>query len=186
MTSCHRAAFLAAALVTACGPEDSDPPPPISNQLSIEVGGAMDAMTGGGGFRAIEAGAALPLRPGSQGGLHVYVNLRLSAEAFDAVSDFPVIYREGRRVSDGTLVSRLEHRTRLVATSTSGTYDTENSLTLFLCPTPVDIDVAYERIRLTVELRADYDEEVRAVGSAEFVPTCTDENRPFCERLCTW
>ncbi|MEM7676374.1 MAG: hypothetical protein AAF449_10265 [Myxococcota bacterium] len=168
----------------ACGDEALPPPPP--GLFSVTLGSASDPVRGTGGFAAIDDLAELPLRPGSQGGLHVYINLRMSEAAVEAIGERPLIYREARRISDGRLVSRLEHRTQLVSSSTTGAFDTERSISLFLCPTPVGIDVANEPLELTVDVKTDYGEEPSAQGKVRFVPYCLEEGREFCLDLCIW
>ncbi|MEL7239460.1 MAG: hypothetical protein AAGK78_11410 [Planctomycetota bacterium] len=185
MPTKHTAAIVLMAAIVACG-DESTPPPPPPGLFSVTLGSAADPVRGTGGFATIDNLAALPLRPGSQGGLHVYINLRLSERAVDAIGERPLIYREARRISDGRLVSRLEHRTQLVESSTTGAFDTERSISLFLCPTPVGVDVADEPLELTVEVRTDYGEALAAQGQIQFVPYCLDEGRTFCRDLCLW
>lgn len=173
-------------IAIACGPDERPREPPTPPEMfDVVVGGSADPMSGGGGFVSVDSGADLPLRPGSQGGLHVFINLRLSTEALDAVSDQPIVYREGRRVRDGRLVSRIEHDTRFIASDESDFFDTEQSINMFLCPTPVDTDVADEMIELTVEIRPDYDEPVAVFGQLRFVPRCVADDE-FCREVCYW
>ena len=175
--------LLLACAAIACGPVDDSPEPPPPGTVIIELGSAMDALSGDGGFRAVSDGTELPLRQGSQGGLHVYINIKIPTDTVGQTSDFPAIYREARRVSDGELVSRLRHKTKLVASSTSA-YETEQSLSLFLCPTPVGIGIGEELLELTIDVMPDYDEEPIAQGKLRFTPVCADDSEEFCRRIC--
>ena len=176
---------LAAVLLSRCGEGSPEPPPPPTD-FELLVGSATDPMTGNGRFRAVASGADLPLRPGAQGGLHVFIHLQLSEDAIDEATETPVIYREARRVSDQELVSRTEHRGLFVQTGTVAAYETESSLRLFLCPTPVDIDVADQPLDLRVDVMTDYGETPVARGTLRFVPRCAAEDEATCRRLCLW
>ena len=179
------AAPFVVALLWACG-ESEGPVDPPDGLFEVQLGSAVDAMRGTGGFRTVDNLEALPLRPGSQGGLHVYINMRISDTAAENLTDNPVVYREARRISDGRLVSRLEHRTRLVASSTVAGFETEKSISLFLCPTPVGVDVADVPLELTVELKADYQLDTLARGQLRFVPFCPTEDAEFCLDICIY
>ena len=167
----------------ACGSDAPPPDTPGPSTFELTLGSAVDAMRGTGGFRSVDNDVDLPLRPGAQGGLHVYINLMLPAGAIDRVSDQPAIYREARRIRDGVLVSRLEHKTQLVASSTSS-FETERSISVFLCPAPIGVDVADEPLELTVDVMPDYGEDPVARGTLRFVPVCPDEDEELCLRLC--
>ncbi len=177
-----RVSLVAAVLAVGCGSEEPSPPP---GDFVVEIGGAADPMTGAGGFRAIDDGAELPLRPGSQGGLHVYVHLRLSPDAVAGATATPVVYREARRESDDVLVSQTEHRGLLVESATVAAWDTDRSLRVFLCPTLVGVGVADEPLRMTVEIRADYDSDLIARGTQRFVPRCPEDDDALCRSLCS-
>lgn len=147
---------------------------------SIEIGtGALD---GSAGFQSFTDGADLTLAPGSQGGFHVFVNFRVGAELADAMGEIPVVTRRARRVSDGVLVSRNTRRVSFRASD--GGAETEASLPLFLCPTPIGVEVGDELIRLEVEV-ATPDGEILGTGEATFVPRCpADAQAAFCANIC--
>ena len=171
-------------ILAACGDDDDRPDPPEPTDFEVDVGGAMNQAAGTDGFRAVEEGAALTLQPGSQGGFHVFLNLRLPADATAELTAQPVVYRSARRVSDGTLVSRNRHRINLEP-SDPGRVDTDRSIALFLCPTPIGVAVADEPLEVTVELAPDYDAAPVARGTLQFVPVCPDDDQAdFCQRIC--
>ena len=179
------AAIMATAVAIGCGPDDAASADPPIAAFEAALGGARDPMFGAGGFVEVEDGADLPLRPGSQGGLHVFLNLRVSAETIRAASDKPILYREGRRVRDGKLVSRIEYHDKLVAVD--GGYETENSIRMFLCPVAIGVDVADELIEVTVDVKPDYDAEPVARGKLRFVPRCVSgDDEAFCQQICYW
>ncbi len=164
---------------TACDPEPPDPPPPPAS-LNLAIGtGAAD---GTPGFLPITDGQELTLEPGAQGGFHVFVNVRLDQDGVTVVGDFPIIAREARRVATGQLVSKAQHKVRLTPGDTH--FDTEKSIPLFLCPTPVGIPVADELLELKVEVRATED-SAPITGTIRFTPRCPggDQNT-FCQRIC--
>lgn len=165
--------------LTACGTEPPDPPPPPPNfNLAIGTGAA----GGTPGFLPISDGQELTLEPGAQGGFHVYVNVRLDPDGVGAVGDFPIIAREARRVSTGQLVSKAQHKVRLTAGGNN--FDTEKSIPLFLCPTPVGIPVADEMLELKVEVRATEDGDP-ITGTIRFLPRCpAGDQNTFCQRIC--
>lgn len=169
-------AFLAGA---ACDPvEPPPPPPPPSLNLAIGTG----APDGTAGFVALTDEQTLTLEPGAQGGFHVYVNVRLDQDGLNAVGDFPIIAREARRVATGQLVSKAQHKVRLVTTDDG--VDTEKSIPLFLCPTPVGIPVADELLELKVEVRAS-ESSAPITGTIRFMPKCpTGDQGGFCQRIC--
>lgn len=166
-------------VASACGTDPPDPPPPPTN-LKLEIGtGAAD---GAPGFLPITDGQELTLEPGAQGGFHVFVNVRLDQDGVSAVGDFPIIAREARRVATGQLVSKAQHKVRL--TPGGANFDTEKSIPLFLCPTPVGIPVADEMLELKVEVRAT-EEGAPVTGTIRFTPRCpAGDQNTFCQRIC--
>ncbi|MEL6185577.1 MAG: hypothetical protein AAFU79_13225, partial [Myxococcota bacterium] len=86
-------------------------------------------------------------------------------------------------VSDGVLVSRtLQRRVRLV--EREGVFETEASLPLFLCPTPIGVAVGDRPIELTVEV-SDADETNTYEATIRFTPRCpADDTATFCANIC--
>ncbi|MBK6683296.1 MAG: hypothetical protein IPG45_02400 [Deltaproteobacteria bacterium] len=167
-------------VATACGTDPPEPTPPGPSNLNLAIGtGAADGMPG---FVPITDGQELMLEPGAQGGFHVFVNVRLDQEGVSAVGDFPIISREARRVATGQLVSKAQHKVRLTAGGAN--FDTEKSIPLFLCPTPIGIPVADEMLELKVEVRSTED-SAPITGTIRFLPRCPggDQNT-FCQRIC--
>lgn len=167
--------------IAACGPDPVTPGPgPDPAELILGTGHE----DGSPGFVTTEEGQDLVLQPGAQGGFHVFLNIRMNDEAASLVSMTPMIERHARRVVDGDLVSRSEHRGKFVASPEAGFNETERSIPVFLCPTPVGISVADELLELQVEA---YDDETgeRMNGHLRFVPRCPEgDQKTFCERIC--
>ncbi|MEQ8272055.1 MAG: hypothetical protein RMA76_15480 [Deltaproteobacteria bacterium] len=172
-------------LALACsGTEPPDPPPPGSGALIVGAG----EEDGSAGFIAVDDGVDLVLQPGAQGGFHVYVNLRFTEASLDkfGAEEKPLIRRFARRTDAGTLVSRSTHTTTLMpAPDAEGMYDTENSIPVFLCPSPIGVQVAEERLILEVEAAADEDDPEPIIDTLEFVPRCPEgDQEEFCRRIC--
>lgn len=178
-----RAALLATFALACSACTGSEPPVATTTFL---VGAGPD--DGTPGFVEVEDGAELTLHPGAQGGFHVYVSFRFDE---DAVARFgadpkPLIQRNARRVSTGQLVSRSKHTTPLVPAPGAPTmFDTEHTIPLFLCPSPVGIAVANERLILEVEASVDEDDPEPLKGTLEFVPRCpSGDQETFCMNIC--
>lgn len=176
--------FLALLALAACtGEIPPDPPPPGDSELIVGAG----PEDGSSGFIAVEDGVELTLQPGAQGGFHVYVNLRFteaSLTKFDA--DKPLIRRFARRTSNGTLVSRSMHTTTLMPSPDADhMFDTENSIPVFLCPSPIGVQVADETLILEVEAASDADDQDPIVDTLEFIPRCPEGSQAdFCRNIC--
>lgn len=163
------------------GPADAGLAPPDGGLLELDIGtGRLD---GNPGFVPVEDGADLVLSPGSQGGFHVFVNLRIGSDLAAAVGTRPMVRREARRVRDGVLVSRTQRFEDFG--ERGGAYQTLGSLRLFLCPTPIGVEVADERLELEVELAPSAEASAAAVGTLRFTPVCPEnEQAEFCRQIC--
>lgn len=172
------AVLVGASLGLACETDPSFTPRDLG---PVDIG--TGALNGEPGFLPFTSGEELQLAPGSQGGFHVFINLRLDSAIVDEVSDFPLIRRLGRRVDTGELVTRTVRRERLAPRGSF--YETEGSLRLFLCPTPIDIEVANQAIELEVEVSPPDEGGPRATGKVRFTPICPDdEQADFCRNIC--
>ncbi len=172
------------ALAACSGEPPPDPPPPGDSALIVGAG----PEDGTAGFIAVEDGVELTLQPGAQGGFHVYVNLRFTEASLSKFGDDnkPLIRRFARRTSNGTLVSRSTHTTTLMPSpDADAMFDTEHSIPVFLCPTPVGVAVADETLILEVEAAADEDDTDPIVDTLEFIPRCpTGDQEQFCRNIC--
>jgi hypothetical protein len=175
---------LALPLLAACGSEGSGPLPaqPVG-KLELGTG----ALTGEPGFVSVSEGADVPLAAGAQGGFHVYVNVRLDADGAQRVGPAPVLNRSARRVSDGTLVSRSRQRVELGASASApGSFESLFSIPLFLCPTPVGVEVAGQLLELELTAGQSDDDPDPMVARLRFVPRCPDDGgEEFCRSICS-
>lgn len=170
-------AFVFVLSLAGCGGVPPVEPP----DGDVEIG--TGASSGDPGFVAFEAGATLELVPGSQGGFHVFVNLRLPAGSEERFTAFPRIRRVARRVEDGLLVSRTDRREPLEADA-QGALRTPASLPLFLCPTPIGVSVGDAPIELQVEVTHP-DGTATASARIELVPVCPEGTQSgFCQSIC--
>lgn len=182
MTRCAPLALLASlACGTELAPPDGGSPDTGLEVAEIQVGtGRLD---GSAGFVEQLEGSPIELSPGAQGGFHVFVNLRVPAELIREHGDVITVRRHARRERDRVLVSRTERLEQLVLRD--GAYETETSLLLFMCPTPIGIEVADEAITLQVELLDEPGGTPVGAGSMRYVPVCPEGDvREFCLDIC--
>lgn len=137
------------------------------------VGSAPEAGTG---FEAMPGAATL--RPGSQGGFHVWVSYRVKGGAGPYKADHTV-----RRASDGKLLSRGERRLELGAAGDDGWRQSEAATPAFLCPTPlgvsaIDVDAVFE-VTLFAEGVAVAKQQVKTRLECP-----TDDQAAFCRQIC--
>ncbi len=174
MKRLHIALVLSFGFVTACGGE-----PPITNE--IQVGGGAD--DGSPGFVSLNDGANITLQPGSQGGFHVYINVRMN-EGLMGSFDRMVLDRKARRVDTEQLVSKSNTDPMMVPAMEDGLVETAKSIPLFMCPTPVGIAVQDREIELEVTA-TDVADGAGPRTTLRFVPKCpSGPQKEFCERIC--
>ncbi len=122
--------------------------------------------------------AELELHAGAQGGFHVPVLYRVTGKVQPGVTfDHRV-----RRTRDGVLVSRGSRQWDITATD-GGSWTTDYPVTIFMCPTPVGVNVEGEALTIEVTL-------TRASGTflgratAKTVLRCPSANQAFCQSIC--
>lgn len=154
---------------------------PVDGTLLI---GTAPSSDGTGNFVEVSNGGDILLHPGAQGGFHIYVHVRLDNESLARMEGQPLLERTARVVQNGLLASRASNRVNMmIPSSTDGFSELEQSIPLFLCPTPVDVTVANEPILLEIE--ATGEEGVSVQGSLEVIPRCPDDAQgEFCRRIC--
>jgi len=135
-------------------------------------------------YAPIADGAELELEPGAQGGFHVFLHLRVDDFAIENMGARPLVQRWARRVDTGELVSRAKRTHAFVPTEQNGLMELETAVPLFLCPTPVGIEVADQPLDLEVKISADEDSE-GVQGTLRFTPRCpNDDQNQFCLNIC--
>ena len=162
-------------LSVACGGEA----PPVGD-VSLEIGAG--EASGASGFIPLGEPAELTLVPGAQGGFHVMLNMRVAAGTMPA-ADIR-LSRTARRADTDELVSRSEHYIEMIPSESDPELDeTKDSFAMFLCPTPVGIQVADEVLELRFEV-IDRDGNP-AVGTGQIIARCPEgDQQEFCERIC--
>lgn len=159
-----------------CGP----PPPPPAD------GGVPDAGIDGVIVLGTtdDQGAFVPLEgpvdgiPGSQGGFHVNVLYRLPEGAAGSIT----FEHQVRRVRDERLVSRGS-RTYDVGLTRVPTWETPSPVTVFMCPTPVGVDIIGEPLRFSVTVK-DGEGRPFATGSSTATFRCGSSAGAFCASIC--
>ena len=116
------------------------------------------------------------LTPGSQGGFHVWVNVRLTG----ATAARTRIKHTIRRKSDGTLFSTGERTVDVVA---GETWESSPAWPAFVCPSPLGINIL--NVPAVIKLELSTIEGV-ALGSGEATTTfaCPAAQQAFCESIC--
>lgn len=163
-------AALALCVLAACGPPEQ---PPAAG-VELVIGSAPEA---GQGFEAMPGAATL--RPGAQGGFHVWVSYRVKGGAGPFKAQHTV-----RREADGKLLSRGERRLVLGAAGDDGWRQSEAATPAFLCPTPLGVNAIDEDAVFEVTLLADEGVELvkRQVKTKLQCPV--GDQADFCQRIC--
>ncbi|MCK6548487.1 hypothetical protein L6R52_21755 [Myxococcota bacterium] len=175
-------AFILLSSTAACGAGAAIEPPAGG---TIVIGAGHD--DGRAGFLALTDGSDLVVAPGSQGGFHVFLNVRLSAADMNPTNTL-YLERRARRVSDDELVSQARHRVGFAPSpDVDGYFDTAAPFRLFLCPTPVGVAIRDATLALTIRAFVEErDTTPVAEGAVTFTPRCPDDDqRAFCEMICS-
>lgn len=168
-------AVLAVALgVWGCGP----PGPSIDGGVDAGAEQVMTLSTtlADGGVVALD-GLDVEAIPGSQGGFHVSLLYTLPAGASGTITfDHRVV-----RVGDDKLVSL---GTRVFDLSTPGAaWTTPGAITVFMCPTPVGVDIVGKALLFSVKAK-DAAGTIVGAGSARATFRCGPGSGSFCESIC--
>ncbi len=158
--------------LAACSP--SSPKPPETITLTLGAPATED----GGTLAPLVAGQDVSLVPGAQGGFHVWLLYRLANAPRATVTLDKLAYR----VSDHTPVL-VEHDHLDLAPDASGNYEPTDPLRMFMCPTPIGVNVVGEQI--SFELRVSNTTGVIADQSIVLVPQCPTDDLAVCTRICT-
>jgi len=162
------------ALFLSCGPPNPSP----------------DGGTDGGVVGVVEFGTTdmngdyTPLTgdafatPGAQGGFHVNTFFRLPAGGQGQLTfDYRVV-----RASDDKLVS-LGTRNFDLGLFPVSTWTNASPVTVFMCPTPVGVDIIGKELLFTVKAK-NAAGQVLAEGSARAVFRCGTNAGTYCENIC--
>jgi hypothetical protein len=155
-----------AIVLAACGPD------PCSGEPSIELGGADDD---GGGYVAFEDGADRNLVYGTQGGFHVWLQLRTRGLC-------PGSTTLERRAVDTAGAVRVYNRGPLPLVEVGDAYELPNAERIILCPPTDALPVIDQPLRF--EVTATDGEGDTAYAEIHIVPRCpAGDDR--CPELCT-
>jgi|GEM_PF-2501530 len=160
------------------GPDTPDAAP---NAIEVIVGGAdRDGL----GYVELTDGQDVELRPGAQGGFHVWINPELRGMSGDLF-----VEREARRESDGQLVLAATRNLLVVPEEAENDFwHDERGAAAFMCPAPVGIQIYDTPLRITVRItngERDDEREVFGEGSVIVVPQCPADDLEFCENICS-
>ncbi|MEO6950240.1 MAG: hypothetical protein ABI321_00400 [Polyangia bacterium] len=149
-------------LLVACG----GAPPAPAHALTL------DGLAADGSAAPLVEGQEVTLVEGAQGGFHVWLRY-----AYDGIPGTDAtLTRTAHRVSDDVLVLRSTADTTIEALS--------EPLPMFMCPSPVGIDVIDTPIAYTLDLTDGVGTEL-AKGTITLVPRCPVDEATFCQQICT-
>lgn len=121
--------------------------------------------------------ASMELHPGAQGGFHVPVMYRITGHT-QAGATFE---HRVRRSRDGVLVSRGTRFFDIAADG--GSWTSEEPITIFMCPTPVGVNVAGEELTFEITvIRGNGVLLTRTTAKTRLL--CPASNQAFCESIC--
>ena len=138
---------------------------------TLELGG----VGADGGFAPMAA--EVEATPGAQGGFHVPVMYRVTGQALPGV----LFEHRIQRTGDATLVSKGTRTYDVTPVASGQSWTTTSAVIIFLCPTPVGVNVVGES--LTFEVTATKGGELLGKASASAVFRCTAGDT-FCESIC--
>ncbi len=161
-------------LASACGGGEEEPP----TEGELQAG---SAAADGTGFIDVVDGDEVELIPGSQGGFHVWLNVRVHGAAGALY-----VERDARRVVDDALVLRgLPQPIEVPGDAMEGWWESPEAGPAFMCPSPLGIQVFDEEIEYTVRL-VDADEQVLAEDQIVLLPRCpAGDQHDFCLQICS-
>jgi hypothetical protein len=163
-------------VLTGCaGP--IDPPDGGSDGGALWPEGTLELGAEGpdGGFVAMPA--EVEATPGAQGGFHVPVVYRVTGKALPGV----LFEHRIRRTRDNTLVSKGTRTWDVSPVGAGQSWTTAGAVIIFLCPTPVGVNVVGES--LTFEVTATKGGELLGTAGASAQFRCPAGDA-FCESIC--
>jgi hypothetical protein len=161
-----------------------------TGSTALEIGGGQGDTSPE--FLPIADGDDVLLHVGSQGGFHVYLNLRWTSDAPPPMSF--IVDRTARRET-GELVSTARNDVAMVLAPADPTrsapepevFETAQSMRMFLCPTPIGIAVKDQILVVTVNAFLDEQStQPMAETTIRMRPRCpTDTHADLCTRICS-
>lgn len=165
---------LAACGVTPPVPDGGEPPSWPAGAVEIGIPFETSNFTTWG-FQDMPA--EVELHAGAQGGFHLPTSFRVNGQSQNAATfDYRV-----RRARDGVLVSKGT-RTYDVAPMDGGSW-VRPDIVIFLCPTPVGVNVVGEALDFEVSVSNEAG-AILGVGTAHALLKCPASNGPFCLSVC--
>jgi hypothetical protein len=155
-----------------CGAEGMMPPP---GMIPMTLGSIHDD----GSFAPLTDGQDVTLVEGSQGGFHVWMKFRVHGMPPGDVD----IARTAHRADTGDSVLRTTGTITIGPPDANGDWELPMAATMFMCPTPIGVRVADERIVYEIMLSLGADEVSHA--SISLVPRCPAAQLDFCMKICT-
>jgi hypothetical protein len=142
---------------------------------------AGSAAADGTGFAEVVPGADVELVPGSQGGFHVWIGVRVHGEA-----GLLLLEREARRDRDDALVLRgVAQAIEVPGDAVVGWWESPTASPAFMCPSPLGLQVYDEEIRFAIRL-LDGAGQVLAEDELRLTPRCpTGDHHQFCLDICS-
>lgn len=165
----------AASLMAACGPPNPTPDggTDAGDLIAPLELGTTDSM---GAFVALTGD--VNATPGAQGGFHVNVLYKLPQGGVGTVTfEHRVV-----RAADDKLVS-LGSREWDLGLFKVSSWSSPNPVNVFICPTPVGIDVIGKELVFTVKAK-DSNGKTLASGSARATFRCGPNGGAFCDSIC--
>lgn len=165
---------LAALLAAGCGQagvQDGGTGNPDGGALRFEIGTADVAHN----FSYLPMGAQVVGQSGAQGGFHMYVMYRLPEGGVGNIT----FQHRARLVSDGTLVSKGSRMYEL-GNGPPQPWTADDPVRVFMCPTPVGVDIVGQAISLEVTAT---DDSGAQLGVSKVQTTFTCESA-YCESTC--
>jgi hypothetical protein len=168
--------FVVASLVVACGP----PPPGADGGVDggDVVAGPLELRTTNEQDQQVPLSGDVFAHPGSQGGYHVNGLYSLPEGGSGQLTfEHRVV-----RASDEKLVS-VGSRVFDLGAARVSTWSTPAPVTIFICPTPVGVDVVGQELVFTVKAK-DQAGRVVASGTARATFRCGAMAGTYCEMIC--
>lgn len=145
---------------------------------ALIIGGGND--DGSAGFIDLAENQELLLRPGIQGGFHIFLNVRMSESDMTSTS-YVYLDRTAKRERDGELLFQSRERVSFTESAEPGYFETEYPIRIILCPTQRDRAVIAETLLVGVEA-----DGTEAAGVIRVRPRCPDDDlAAFCAHICS-